>query len=81
MSLILLIGCGEKEDTAVEPSGEPSSNIRQDGDGVIASDDCDDSDPGLGATELDADCDGVLTEFDCDDADEMVTDSMKRCRL
>ena len=85
--VLLLIGCGEKEeDTAVEPvaepttepSGEPSSEeVDEDGDGVIASDDCDDSDPDLGATELDADCDGVLTEFDCDDEDEMVTAPMK----
>ena len=40
-----------------------------DNDGVVAADDCDDTDDALGARSADADCDGVLTADDCDDMD------------
>ncbi len=38
-----------------------------DGDGIPASEDCDDGDAALGARAEDADCDGVWTAEDCDD--------------
>ena len=41
-----------------------------DNDGVPSAEDCDDSDPELGAQVYDRDCDGILTVEDCDDADD-----------
>ena len=48
---------------------EDSGVVDSDGDGVPASEDCDDEDQDLGSVALDGDCDGVLAEADCDDAD------------
>ncbi len=45
-----------------------SNIIDQDGDGILAWNDCDDSDLVLGAIASDADCDGIETADDCDDA-------------
>ena len=41
----------------------------EDGDDVVAAEDCDDNDPNLGALANDADCDGTTTSADCDDLD------------
>jgi hypothetical protein len=56
-----------------EPSEEP---VDIDGDGVIAVNDCDDTDPDLGDITEDGDCDGVLSIFDCDDEDATTTMDM-----
>ena len=44
-----------------------------DNDGVMAWNDCDDSDSTLLSQTSDADCDGVLTANDCDDSDSLST--------
>ncbi|MEL6184940.1 MAG: hypothetical protein AAFU79_09975, partial [Myxococcota bacterium] len=41
--------------------------VDADEDGVLALEDCDDTNPRLGAVAADQDCDGVLTADDCDD--------------
>ena len=63
MILALLLACGEKDTTS------DSGAADNDGDGVLAADDCDDDDSALGAVEDDNDCDGALAEDDCDDQD------------
>ena len=55
-----LIACGEK--TVSTPDEEV---IDQDGDGVEAELDCDDSNDALGAMEDDLDCDGFANGEDC----------------
>ena len=45
----------------------------QDGDGVFAWNDCDDTDPSSLSKALDLDCDGVLPPDDCDNADPFST--------
>lgn len=52
-----------------------SNIIDQDGDGILAWNDCDDSDLVLGAIASDADCDGVETTDDCDDTNSNIGDS------
>ena len=51
---------------------KPTPGTDVDGDGVLAADDCDDTDANS-TTIADADCDGVLTEDDCDDHDDLST--------
>jgi len=50
-----------------------SEKVDIDQDGVIASEDCDDSDASLGSVLEDADCDGAITSEDCDDNDSSST--------
>jgi hypothetical protein len=45
------------------------NNADDDGDGVTFVNDCDDSDPNLGAMSGDLDCDGAVAADDCDDED------------
>ena len=74
LSLIVLLGCGEKEPVDTHtPIVETGLDPDADGDGVVASEDCDDADPTVypGAEEL---CDEL--DQDCDDEiDEGVTSS------
>ena len=43
--------------------------VDEDGDGVLAAEDCDDTDAASTTVAEDADCDGTLTAADCDDGD------------
>ena len=47
-----------------------------DGDGVVAADDCNDADAASTIVATDADCDGVLTADDCDDSDSSTVNDM-----
>jgi len=64
MCTIALLACADKG----------SSETDADGDGVPASEDCDDNDPSLGARDNDNDCDGVVFADDCDDVDPFSPD-------
>jgi len=44
----------------------------QDGDSVVLSDDCDDTDASSTTVATDADCDGSLTGVDCNDGDDQI---------
>ena len=62
---LFLIGC-------FEDLTKNDLNEDLDGDGYTAFEgDCDDNDPNLLGTEVDADCDGVLKDDDCDDNDPL----------
>ena len=53
-----------------DPLGTPPrTEADADGDGVLSSEDCDDTDPDSTIVAEDADCDGVPTAADCDDGD------------
>lgn len=58
-------------DDAVETS-DGGCDQDKDGDGIGASDDCDEDDPNLLNRAQDGDCDGAPTADDCDDADPNV---------
>jgi len=62
-------GCAKDsaDDTAVDTS--PPVFVDADEDGVPADEDCDDTNPDLGAQAEDADCDGLRISEDCDDTD------------
>ena len=60
------MGHGDNQDA------EPDPDADRDSDGIVAFEDCDDSNPNLGAIDLDGDCDGVPTEHDCNDSDASV---------
>ena len=47
--------------------------LDQDCDGVLTSEDCDDSNPNASDIANDADCDGILSDVDCDDEDSAIT--------
>jgi len=71
LSSLSLAGCaGGKEQGVLEGN---DLDADRDGDGVLAIDDCDDSDPELGDQRDDADCDGAQTAVDCDDQDASST--------
>ena len=63
IALFFLMACGEKTTT-------DNSLLDEDNDGVVASCDCNDSDPSLLEMKNDSDCDGFINEEDCgpDDA-------------
>ena len=52
--------------------GGATPDIDEDGDEIVAADDCDDTDPTSTIRDTDADCDGVVTEEDCDDTDASI---------
>ena len=52
-----------------------SNIIDQDGDGILAWNDCDDNDGSLLAQVNDADCDGIESSDDCDDTNSNIGDS------
>ena len=79
-NILILIGCGDKENTPTEPSAENTENINEaidiDKDGVVANEDCDDNDPTITNTNVDdADCDTIPSSEDCDDNDSNITNS------
>lgn len=60
---------GEPVDTGDTGETDP---VDDDGDGVLAEDDCDDNDANSTTIATDGDCDTVLTADDCDDSDNTV---------
>ena len=73
--LAALGGCAKTDpsDTSSEPGNPQPADQDDDGDGVPAEDDCDDTDPASTVVADDADCDGVPTEDDCNDTDPAST--------
>ena len=76
--MIIAAGCADpssektssqRASDSIPDSGNSNTDVDADGDGVLAEDDCDDSDPASTTVATDADCDGVLTDDDCDDTD------------
>lgn len=60
----------DSDDTHENNDTDDSNIVDHDGDGISASDDCDDTDPSM--PNNDADCDGFLTANDCDDTDSTI---------
>ena len=50
---------------------DPQNPVDNDGDGVVCTDDIDDTDPGCATSITDNDGDGFCAEFDCDDDDPL----------
>ena len=76
LPLVCVLSCSEPVDCS-DPAQVDSAEcdpvvVDQDGDGVAADDDCDDSDDMLGAIAEDMDCDGVVTSDDCNDNDPTI---------
>ena len=72
-SWVCLSGCANGEQLVYENGDwvcqRANYYVDKDADLILAWNDCDDEDAGLGAKSLDSDCDGVLTSSDCDDND------------
>ena len=75
LSILLQVACVETDKGVSDTGGNPNDTIDADGDGFVASEDCDDSDSAIypGADEIcgdaiDNDCDDAVDEDDAVDA-------------